>query len=102
MGANSKAVITGDITQIDLPNPRKSGLIDAINVLGGVEGIQFCHFEDSDVVRHVLVQRIVRAYESAKPQQQELPLTLSESVGGGAQSQDNRTQAQPVHAPKPQ
>ena len=54
MGANSKAVITGDITQIDLPNPRKSGLVDAINVLDGVEGIHFCHFEDSDVVRHAL------------------------------------------------
>jgi phosphate starvation-inducible PhoH-like protein len=74
MGNNSKAVITGDITQIDLPNPRKSGLLDAINVLDGVEGIEFCHFEDCDVVRHALVQRIVRAYESAKPQQQELPL----------------------------
>ena len=64
MGNNSKAVITGDITQIDLPNPRKSGLVDAINVLDGVEGIHFCHFEDCDVVRHALVQRIVRAYES--------------------------------------
>ena len=74
MGNNSKAVITGDITQIDLPNPRKSGLLDAINVLSGVEGIAFCHFEESDVVRHPLIQRIVRAYESAKPQQQELPL----------------------------
>ncbi len=77
MGNNSKAVITGDITQIDLPNPRKSGLLDAINILDGVEGIAFCHFEESDVVRHALVQRIVRAYESAKPQQQELPLTGS-------------------------
>ncbi len=63
MGNNSKAVITGDITQIDLPNPRKSGLMDAINMLDGVEGIRFCHFEDADVVRHALVQRIVRAYE---------------------------------------
>ena len=52
MGNNSKAVITGDITQIDLPNPRKSGLLDAINILDGVEGIHFCHFEDGDVVRH--------------------------------------------------
>jgi phosphate starvation-inducible PhoH-like protein len=93
MGANSKAVITGDITQIDLPNPRKSGLIDAINVLDGVEGIQFCHFEDFDVVRHALVQRIVRAYESAKPAQQELPLALGEPIEVGAQT---------VHAPKPQ
>jgi phosphate starvation-inducible protein PhoH and related proteins len=80
MGNASKVVVTGDITQIDLPNPRKSGLIDAINVLEGVEGIRFCHFEDSDVVRHALVQRIVRAYESAKPQQQELPLGIGEGI----------------------
>ena len=82
MGNNSKAVITGDITQIDLPNPRKSGLLDAINILGGVEGMAFCHFEEGDVVRHPLVQRIVRAYESAKPQQQELPLEGAIAVGG--------------------
>jgi phosphate starvation-inducible PhoH-like protein len=80
LGYNSRAVITGDITQIDLPNPHKSGLVDAINVLNGVEGIQFCHFEDGDVVRHALVQRIVRAYESAKPQQQELPLSMTEGI----------------------
>ena len=78
LGNNSKAVITGDITQIDLPNPKKSGLVDAINLLGGVEGIHFCHFEDVDVVRHSLVQRIIRAYES-KPAQQELPLGLGEA-----------------------
>ena len=83
MGSNSKAVITGDITQIDLPNPRKSGLLDAINILDGVEGIHFCHFEDGDVVRHPLVQRIVRAYESAKPQQQELPLAIAETIEVG-------------------
>jgi phosphate starvation-inducible PhoH-like protein len=102
MGANSKAVITGDITQIDLPNPRRSGLLDAINILDGVEGIQFCHFEDSDVVRHALVQRIVRAYESAKPLQQELPLALVEPMDAGAQTLDARTAGQPQHAPKPQ
>ena len=102
MGNSSKAVITGDITQIDLPNPRKSGLLDAINILDGVEGIHFCHFEDCDVVRHALVQRIVRAYESAKPQQQELPLALGEAIDVGAQTDENRTQAQPLHAPKPQ
>jgi phosphate starvation-inducible PhoH-like protein len=97
-------VITGDITQIDLPNPRKSGLLDAINILDGVEGIQFCHFEDSDVVRHQLVQRIVRAYESAKPRQQELPLTMGETgeIGVGAQPREARAEAQPVNAPKPQ
>jgi phosphate starvation-inducible PhoH-like protein len=102
MGNNSKAVITGDITQIDLPNPRKSGLIDAINVLDGVEGIHFCHFEDCDVVRHALVQRIVRAYESVKPQQQELPLALGEAIEVGAQSRENRSQQQPIHPAKPQ
>ena len=102
MGNNSKAVITGDITQIDLPNPRKSGLLDAINVLEGVEGIRFCHFEDTDVVRHALVQRIVRAYESAKPQQQELPLDIVEGIEVRPQGRDSRTSAQALHPPKPQ
>jgi phosphate starvation-inducible PhoH-like protein len=99
MGNNSKAVITGDITQIDLPNPRKSGLLDAINVLEGVEGIRFCHFEDSDVVRHALVQRIVRAYESAKPQQQELPLGMGEGMAVEPQA---RPAPQQLHPVKPQ
>jgi phosphate starvation-inducible PhoH-like protein len=63
LGFNSKAVITGDITQIDLPNPSRSGLIEAMNVLQGVEGIRFQMFTDVDVVRHHLVQRIIRAYE---------------------------------------
>jgi phosphate starvation-inducible protein PhoH and related proteins len=80
MGNNSKAVITGDLTQIDLPNPKKSGLLEALHVLDGVEGIRFCHFEDTDVVRHHLVQRIVRAYDSYGRAQQELPLSISESV----------------------
>ena len=102
MGANSKAVITGDITQIDLPNPRKSGLLDAINVLEGVEGIKFCHFEDSDVVRHALVQRIVRAYESAKPQQQELPLGLGDSMEVRQQGPETRSAVPPLHVAKPQ
>jgi len=82
-----------------LPNPRKSGLIDAINILDGVEGIHFCHFEDSDVVRHALVQRIVRAYESAKPQQQELPLNLGDGLETHGQSQPT---AQVAHPAKPQ
>ena len=58
LGNASKAVITGDLTQIDLPQPKKSGLYEALRVLDGVEGIKFCHFEDVDVVRHLLVQRI--------------------------------------------
>jgi len=97
MGNNSRAVITGDITQIDLPNPRKSGLVDAINVLEGVEGIKFCHFEDGDVVRHALVQRIVRAYDAAKPQQQELPLNIADGIE--VQGREPRTATSPA---KPQ
>jgi phosphate starvation-inducible PhoH-like protein len=63
IGFNSKAVITGDITQIDLPAGRISGLVEARNVVSNVEGIDFIHFSEKDVVRHPLVQRIVRAYD---------------------------------------
>ena len=62
-GFNSKMVVNGDVTQIDLPTGRRSGLIDAVEVLKGVEGISFVQFDERDVVRHTLVQRIVRAYE---------------------------------------
>ncbi len=102
LGNNSKAVITGDITQIDLPNPRKSGLVDAINVLDGVEGIAFCHFEDGDVVRHALVQRIVRAYEAGKPQQQELPLGLGDGLDMGGRNMDGRESRPTPPMAKPQ
>ena len=78
LGNASKAVITGDLTQIDLPNPKKSGLFEALHVLEGVEGIKFCHFEDVDVVRHQLVQRIVRAYDSHGRAKQ-LPLVVDGS-----------------------
>lgn len=74
MGNNSKAVITGDITQIDLPNPRKSGMLEALEVLKDVEGVRFCYFDSTDVVRHPLVQRVVRAYDSFQHAQRELPL----------------------------
>ncbi len=63
LGFNSKAVITGDVTQIDLPNGRKSGLMEAVEVVSNVEGISFVYFNERDVVRHSLVQRIIRAYE---------------------------------------
>ena len=56
-------VVTGDPTQIDLPNGQRSGLIEVIEVLSGVEGIRFVQFDDRDVVRHSLVQKIVKAYE---------------------------------------
>jgi phosphate starvation-inducible protein PhoH and related proteins len=62
-GFNSKMVVTGDQTQVDLPSGRRSGLMDAVDVLTGVEGISFVYFNETDVVRHTLVQRIVKAYE---------------------------------------
>ena len=64
LGFNSKMVITGDITQIDLPDGRRSGLISAMEVVQKVEGVAFTYFDERDVVRHQLVQRIVRAYEA--------------------------------------
>jgi phosphate starvation-inducible PhoH-like protein len=64
LGFGSKAVVTGDITQIDLPVGRTSGLVEAMKVVSKIEGIAFIHFDDRDVVRHKLVQQIVRAYES--------------------------------------
>ena len=63
LGFGSKAVITGDVTQIDLPNARRSGLIEAGEILQGVNGLAFVHFDERDVVRHKLVQRIVAAYK---------------------------------------
>jgi phosphate starvation-inducible protein PhoH and related proteins len=73
-GFNSKMVVNGDVTQIDLPSARRSGLIDAIEILRGVEGISFVQFDDKDVVRHTLVQRIVKAYER-----------YNEQIGAGRQ-----------------
>ncbi|WP_368234550.1 PhoH family protein [Anaerotruncus rubiinfantis] len=63
LGFNSKAIITGDVTQIDLPDPRRSGLVEAVKVLKGVDGIAVIHFTEKDVVRHHLVQEIIKAYE---------------------------------------
>jgi len=64
LGATSKAVITGDITQIDLPNGKVSGLIEAKDLLKGIKGIEFVFFSEKDVVRHRLVQEIIKAYEA--------------------------------------
>ena len=73
-GFNSKMVVNGDVTQIDLPNARRSGLIEATEVLKGVQGISFVQFDEKDVVRHTLVQRIVKAYEQ-----------YNETIGAGRQ-----------------
>ncbi len=64
LGFGSKAVITGDITQIDLPHGKTSGLVEAMKIVGAIDGIAFIYFDDRDVVRHKLIQQIVRAYEA--------------------------------------
>ncbi len=63
IGFDSKAVVTGDVTQIDLPAERVSGLVEASEVLSGIHGIEFVHFDETDVVRHPLVQQIILAYD---------------------------------------
>jgi phosphate starvation-inducible PhoH-like protein len=79
MGFGSKAVVTGDITQTDLPKQQMSGLKHVMNVLPGVEGVAFTHFTSRDVVRHPLVQRIVQAYE-----RKQNPAAPGQSEDGGA------------------
>ncbi|MCX6620027.1 MAG: PhoH family protein, partial [Acidobacteria bacterium] len=101
LGFNSKMVVTGDVTQIDLPGGKRSGLLDAVEILRGTEGISFILFDDRDVVRHTLVQRIVRAYERFQEQVmgRQLTLKLSEPErkdngdGGGAVPESARDDA---------
>jgi phosphate starvation-inducible protein PhoH and related proteins len=86
LGFNSKAVITGDITQIDLPSARRSGLLEAADVLKNVEGLMFVYFDEGDVVRHHLVQRIIRAYDEhkSKAAEEQIPLLESKGTNGKA------------------
>jgi phosphate starvation-inducible PhoH-like protein len=67
LGFNSKAVVTGDITQVDLPSDRRSGLIEVREILKEISGIQFVYFDERDVVRHKLVQEIIKAYDRHSP-----------------------------------
>ena len=90
-GFNSKMVVNGDITQIDLPNGRRSGLTEVVDVLRGVEGISFVQFDEKDVVRHALVQRIVKAYER-----------YNESVGVGRQLTLKLAEPEPAADAAPQ
>ncbi|HEY8054365.1 MAG TPA: PhoH family protein [Terriglobales bacterium] len=85
MGFHSKAVITGDVTQIDLPQGRRSGLLQATDVLDTVEGISVVYFDEKDVVRHPLVQRIVRAYQEfdARTANRQLELLPQENPSEG-------------------
>ncbi|MDR3765330.1 MAG: PhoH family protein [Acidobacteriota bacterium] len=99
LGFNSKAVITGDITQIDLPNPSRSGLIEAMNVLKGVEGIRIQTFHETDVVRHQLVQRIVHAYEEYRERddrQLSLHLEHAENQAAAAPAGEAKSKATAV------
>ena len=82
LGFDSKAVITGDITQTDLPTHKVSGLADAQDVLSGIKGIEFIYFSKVDVVRHELVQRIIEAYERSSPHDARQPLTETEESEG--------------------
>ena len=66
MGVNSKFILTGDTTQIDLPRRSESGLIQAIRILGNIEGITIIRFDERDIVRHKLVKNIVKAYEESE------------------------------------
>lgn len=80
LGYGSKAIITGDITQIDLPRGKRSGLGSASNILRNVKGIAFMNFSSIDVVRHPLVQRIIDAYESDEKQKEEIIQAKNEAV----------------------
>jgi phosphate starvation-inducible PhoH-like protein len=85
-GFGSKMVVTGDRTQIDLPMGRRSGLLDAVEVLHDVEGISVVYFDERDVVRHSLVQRIVKAYErygDLTASGRQLSLRLNVTTGEG-------------------
>jgi phosphate starvation-inducible PhoH-like protein len=73
LGFGSKAVVTGDVTQIDLPAGKRSGLVEALEVIAGVEGIATVHFDERDVVRHQLVQQIVKAYDAYTAQHKPAP-----------------------------
>jgi phosphate starvation-inducible protein PhoH and related proteins len=104
LGFNSKAVITGDITQIDLPNARRSGLLEAVDVLKNVQGLAFVYFDEGDVVRHHLVQRIIRAYDEHKTklEEQQMPLLEARNANGKTNgTSENVSQEKPV-VPAPQ
>ena len=72
IGFGSKAIITGDLTQIDLPTGKNSGLIDAVKILNNIEDIGICKFSNKDVVRHPLVQKIIGAYEKLEKEKEKI------------------------------
>jgi len=82
LGFNSKAVITGDITQIDLTSGQRSGIVEAIEVVGKIEGIAFVYFNERDVVRHNLVQQIIKAYDEFDTSQAARPASSAPPENG--------------------
>jgi phosphate starvation-inducible PhoH-like protein len=100
LGFHSKVVVTGDITQVDLPPERVSGLIEVREILRDVEGIEFIYFDERDVVRHKLVQDIIKAYDQhQKPTQSSGP---SSGVTGRRPSQvPNNKQPKPATPTSP-
>jgi phosphate starvation-inducible PhoH-like protein len=95
-GFNSKMVVTGDPTQVDLPGGQRSGLAEVVEVLRGVEGVRFVQFDDRDVVRHALVQRIVRAYERYNHKigaDRQMALKLSDSPAQSAPAETTSADA---------
>ena len=104
LGFNSKAVITGDITQIDLPDFKRSGMLHAIDILQNVEGLSFCYFDEGDVVRHNLVQRIIRAYDDAKGRvnPDQMTLVVDTKNGNGTGNGNGKTQARAEPEPEPE
>ena len=85
LGYDSKAVVTGDVTQVDLPNAARSGLLEAEELLSGIDGIGFCYFTEVDVVRHPLVQQIIKAYDKrdAERKAQKAAATAATTNGDG-------------------
>jgi phosphate starvation-inducible PhoH-like protein len=98
LGYHSKAVVTGDVTQVDLPGGRTSGLAEARALLGDVEGIAFCHFTEVDVVRHPLVQQIIVRYEARDAREREKAAARPE----GGRPQQDPSAARPPEGVRPQ
>src|SRR5262249_55063188 len=92
LGFNSKAVITGDVTQIDLPAGRRSGLVEAMEVVGRIPGIATVNFNERDVVRHNLVQQIIKAYDAfgASRSARQASEAASDGPGSSAEVLDNK------------
>ncbi len=92
LGMGSKAVVTGDITQIDLPESKASGLVEAIHVLKGVDDIAFVYFTDKDVIRHRLVQKIIKAYERSERRKSEAAEAAGKERYGEGQAGTGKAQ----------